>query len=296
MSASNHPDLRFPKKVNCRADDAARTKPCAYCGVLIRPRKPSAVASVKCCSKKCEALLRRSQHPLRSQPCVICGRTREGHVFSNQKTCSAKCGYEYRKRRTYGRQHICVHCGADYWPHGRRNRQKFCSARCYFAHQASQPAFVEVGCAQCGAKFRRTRGAVKRVQRTFCSRTCTNAFLRGENSPHFRGDKDPNRGAAWNTLADSIRQRDSYRCRRCSKTQEENGQKLSVDHVVPWRVFADKNEANDPTNLASLCRSCHSKKTGIYERLWLKGDVIGMEQYRRAINLQPLFPSAEANS
>jgi hypothetical protein len=41
-------------------------------------------------------------------------------------------------------------------------------------------------------------------------------------------------------LAETIRQRDGYRCQRCNKTQDENGQKLSVDHIIAWRTLTTR--------------------------------------------------------
>jgi 5-methylcytosine-specific restriction endonuclease McrA len=100
---------------------------------------------------------------------------------------------------------------------------------------------------------------------------------------------DPNRGPAWLKLAAAIRKRDGYICQRCNKTQDENGQKLDVDHIKPWRLFDDAAEANDPANLTSLCKRCHNLKTTVIERKYLKGDVLAMRQYEKAVKLPPLL-------
>lgn len=142
---------------------------------------------------------------------------------------------------------------------------------------------LTVQCAQCGNGFKRTAGAVKRAKRSFCSKACGYAFNVGENSPMFRGDKDPNRGAAWNRIAESIRVRDGHKCKRCEKPQGK--EKLSVDHVRPWRTFKDKELANHPDNLVSLCRRCHSYKTTTIERAWLRGDRIAWLQWVRSLSL-----------
>jgi 5-methylcytosine-specific restriction endonuclease McrA len=131
----------------------------------------------------------------------------------------------------------------------------------------------------------RTVAAIKRVKHTFCSRECTRKFHVGENSPLYRGDKDPNRGAAWNKLAASIRERDNYCCRRCGLCEWGQPDKLSVDHIRPWRSFKDKTEANHPDNLAALCRVCHSYKTTVIEKAWLRGDVIAWKQWVASLNL-----------
>lgn len=104
----------------------------------------------------------------------------------------------------------------------------------------------------------------------------------------FRGDKDPNRGANWNRLADAIRERDGYTCRRCgiSECGTIRREKMSVDHVKPWRSFEDKALANHPDNLVSLCRKCHSRKTTVVERAWLRGDVLAWKQWVRSLHLK----------
>jgi hypothetical protein len=54
-------------------------------------------------------------------------------------------------------------------------------------------------------------------------------------------------------LKEQIRQRDGYRCQQCFRHQNELKDKLSVHHID----FNKKN--NNPTNLISLCRNCHSQ-------------------------------------
>lgn len=186
-----------------------------------------------------------------------------------------------RKRR----QKPCEHCGMLFWPN--LNKVRACSRRCYYAIVGVRPAMVPATCAKCGATFKRTQAAIKRVTRTFCSRDCSRAFHVGENSPMFRGDKDPNRGARWNRLAASIRERDSFSCRRCGigECGTLRKEKLSVDHVRPWRSFVDKDVANHPDNLVSLCRVCHSYKTAVVERAWLNGDNVTFQQWVRSLHL-----------
>jgi 5-methylcytosine-specific restriction endonuclease McrA len=109
--------------------------------------------------------------------------------------------------------------------------------------------------------------------------------MRGARSAMFRGDKDPNRGADWNRIAERVRERDGYTCRWCGKTQADNRQKLSIDHVIPWRLFDNKAAANDLSNLIALCRSCHMRKTASFERLMMQGDFLALEDYRRQVGL-----------
>jgi hypothetical protein len=125
----------------------------------------------------------------------------------------------------------------------------------------------------------------------FCSHKCFSDFSVGTNHPQWRGSNTDGRGRGWKRLAEEIRKRDGYQCQRCGKTQADNKYRLSVDHIRPWRSFTSETEANDPSNLTSLCRSCHTHKTVVAERQWLKGDVLAMNAYERAVKLPPLFAS-----
>jgi uncharacterized C2H2 Zn-finger protein len=183
------------------------------------------------------------------------------------------------------RERPCAFCGTPFSPYPSatsRGSARFCSLACYRKVAALRPAMIEAKCPQCGASFRRTQAAMKRVNRSFCSLACATAFNSGPNNTSWRGGADPNRGQGWRKLAEEIRERDGHRCRRCGKPESLNKQKLSVDYVIPWRMFASEEEANQPSNLVSLCRPCHSRK-GRAERLWLQGDVLDMWQYQIAV-------------
>jgi 5-methylcytosine-specific restriction endonuclease McrA len=88
----------------------------------------------------------------------------------------------------------------------------------------------------------------------------------------------------WETRAEQVRARDGYRCQNCGKTQQENRRRLSVDHILPRRWFADPSEADDPANLISRCGSCHGKKTARAERKLLRGDIIAFQQHLKELN------------
>ena len=103
-----------------------------------------------------------------------------------------------------------------------------------------------------------------------------------------KGDKDRKRGAGWKELAESIRERDGHKCRRCGEP-ERDGVTLAVDHIKPWRSFTDKTLANHPDNLVALCVSCHGAKTMTVELAWLKGDVLGWQRFVASLHL----PSAQ---
>lgn len=276
----------FKADLPSRHETAKQRKKCEHCDKPLAPRKPSQMAKARFCSTRCAYDAKRSTNPTRQVPCVVCGKATgvSGRPPGQRKTCSAKCGYELRKRTTRP-QRSCNHCGEMYWPQG-SFRVKFCSRKCYIADIGTRRAMLTATCMECGSKFKRTAAALKRVRHAFCGNACVRKFFVGEKSPMFRGDKDPNRGAAWNRRAEAIRERDGYSCRRCGLCQTGNGQKLSVDHVKPWRSFEDKDAANHPSNLVSLCRSCHNFKTSTVERAWLRGDRVAYLQWVRSLHLK----------
>jgi 5-methylcytosine-specific restriction endonuclease McrA len=53
-----------------------------------------------------------------------------------------------------------------------------------------------------------------------------------------------------------------------------------VDHIIPWILLkADESVANHFDNLASLCISCHGKKTLSVEPKLFKGDVLTLRRF-----------------
>lgn len=267
----------------CRFEHAkasrVRTKPCLRCGAMLPHQKPYAIKRRRFCSRVCATSWARERNPKRGV-CVVCGTSMvDGRIPG--KTCSKSCGYILRKSKLRSMR-PCDHCGKDYWPNA-NNKTKFCSRACHLASVANRPALLRLTCPMCGAGFRRTRAAVARSKHSFCGPACARQFNRGANSHMFRGDKDPNRGGEWKRLAASVRERDCYSCRRCGLCETGNGQKLSVDHVRPWRSFEDKQHANHPSNLVSLCRPCHSFKTTVVEKAWLRGDVMAFQSWMRSL-------------
>ena len=234
------------------------------------------------CSRACWRVGHASKAVYYDGPCLNCGRrcsVEEGRrrYTMTTKTCSFKC---MMALRTVTRS--CRRCATTFTC-GRRSGRQYCSGRCY--HSAiSERALAEeriVKCEQCG---RQIVWRLKARDRRFCSRECARIYSVGERAGNWRGGASLHRGRGWSRIADTIRERDNRRCRRCGKTEAENKQKLSVDHVRPWREFANERDANDERNLVSLCRSCHGKKLKL-ESAWLRGDGLALMAYRKSVGL-----------
>ena len=67
--------------------------------------------------------------------------------------------------------------------------------------------------------------------------------------------KDNGSTSEWRRIRQRILQRDSFTCQACGA--EGN----SVDHIIPRHAFGEGN-ADDDSNLQTLCVSCNSSKGG----------------------------------
>lgn len=77
--------------------------------------------------------------------------------------------------------------------------------------------------------------------------------VQGKNNPNYIDGRThrPYSPSFNKQLKEFIRQRDGYVCQKCSRTEIENGRKLSVHHI-------DYNKENSlPSNLISLCQWCN---------------------------------------
>jgi DEAD/DEAH box helicase domain-containing protein len=69
---------------------------------------------------------------------------------------------------------------------------------------------------------------------------------------------DPNNyGPNWEAQRNAARARDEYRCQVCGVP--ETGSQHDVHHRIPFRAFESYHDANQLTNLTTLCSRCHHR-------------------------------------
>jgi DEAD/DEAH box helicase domain-containing protein len=77
-------------------------------------------------------------------------------------------------------------------------------------------------------------------------------------------------GAQWREIRERVRERDGYRCQMCGVKEETSPH--HVHHKIPFRQFANAHQANQLSNLITLCPSCHHKaETAVRMRSGLAG-------------------------
>ena len=64
-----------------------------------------------------------------------------------------------------------------------------------------------------------------------------------------------NYGPDWAQIRAAVRERDSFTCQVCGVV--EDGRQHDVHHKIPFRNFAERDDANRLENLVTLCRTCH---------------------------------------
>jgi len=224
----------------------------------------------KFCSSNCWYEWRKTQRILRNLKCPQCGKEFQvGTAHPARKFCSAQC-FQRAGRRLY----TCRFCSKEFSRPAHKVAVRFCSLSC--SNKSRQKEFIPKTCIGCGKSFRRLALKWQRTAK-YCTRECRDKYCRGPQNPLFRGNRRHYRGSDWKEQAAAARRDCRDRCQCCKKRPK---QKLSVDHIVPFRLAFEICQQrphlspNDLINLIGLCRSCHGKKTPT-ERKILSGDIIG---------------------
>lgn len=275
----------------------SRKGSCRQCGQPLTSRDAKKYCSRRCSFARTTELARKRQQE-RRRPCSVCGNLfavkSKGRVLA-KTYCSPACQRNALKTRASARAErhpkSCPGCGVLFVPvqHSGVAWSKFCTSKCYGQHKRRN-MFTDAPCTVCGKVCRRRVSQIRRSKRVVCSRQCQSVISRGAHHVMFRPESilDPKRRGAtgrWKRVSAQARERDGHSCRRCRRVRHADERQFPVDHVIPWRVFENKDEADDLSNLATLCPRCHSWKTSTIETKYLQGDVLGMQQYRAAIGV-----------
>ncbi len=87
--------------------------------------------------------------------------------------------------------------------------------------------------------------------RYFCSSKCHNNLIE-----YRKANGLDDRSNDWRSKRRMMIERDNHRCQSCGS---EN--RLHVDHIKPFIECKNREEADDPSNLMTLCYNCHLRKT-----------------------------------
>lgn len=170
----------------------------------------------------------------------------------------------------------CAICGEPIkvWPcRIERTGQFACPKKCFgklqsALRQGERTEYVDIPCDYCGTPLhiRKKLFESAKTGLVFCDNHCSGQWKRenwtGSNSPNWKGGYAPYYGQNWEDQRLLALKRDGHTCQVCGKTKAEEGQQLSVHHIVPFREFGRKRykEANQLANLITLCNQCHGQQ------------------------------------
>jgi hypothetical protein len=260
------------------------------CKVCSKEFKEIKGKSNKFCSLDCYRISQRSGDYKRGHKattfktsCGFCGLL----VYSKQY-CNRDCYDKARAKAILDRRVECKVCKTLCQP-SYEYPNSFCSVECLASHKKAKPK----NCVNCKCLFTPVKlnaGANRMISHNSgktCSAKCQIEWIK--NNPKrkekislkFRGALHPNwqggshvmasRGHGWARLRDSIKSRDGYKCLHCGMTDAECKEKykcsLNVNHIRPFHQFGGNTKlANKPSNLESLCKSCHTKADAKWRR------------------------------
>ncbi|MBC8521274.1 MAG: hypothetical protein H8D26_04700 [Methanomicrobia archaeon] len=159
----------------------------------------------------------------------------------------------------------------------------FCNRKCFGEWQSkhrkgeNNPSWkggkVKQVCEACGKEFETTSSQIRKGWGKFCSHECFSKWLsthlKGENAPNWQGgiSFEPYCEKFNFAFKEYIREKFGRVCFLCGKTEEENGERLSIHHVN-----YDKDclcNDNLTCQFVPLCRSCNAKVNNNRE-MWEK--------------------------
>lgn len=218
----------------------------------------------KYCSPDCNYEAKNKQI---NRTCQECGKefsaSRSRVKKGEGKYCSLQCARDARDVRV---EQKCEFCEKEFKVYRCKVPQglgRFCSKQCFNEYKKANSK-KHCKCLQCGKNFKVYLGWIKKGGGKYCSSDCSAKAHSGKNSNLWKGGHINYYGPNWQKQRRKARKRDGNKCKYCSKTEKQNGKKLDVHHIKPFREFnyiPDKNnnykKANKLTNLICLCTGCH---------------------------------------
>jgi len=177
-----------------------------------------------------------------------------------------------------GYESECAWCGEDLHIRQKDHLEgnNFCDFECQGKYQRHEMEpedhggwkggnLVTIECDTCGQETEKRKDRLSNHKKFFCSKSCqsewTSSLFAGENSPVWKEDTTHlDYGSNWHSQRKRARERDEV-CQHpdCERIESQNGMKLDVHHIVPFRLWDNKEKANSLDNLITLCRSHHTE-------------------------------------
>ncbi len=196
-----------------------------------------------CGDRKCSTKLGALNMERIKTKCTLCGKdalVTKSHINDKKVYCSICKDNPKRILKS------CSECGKEFYTQHRS--AKTCSKSC--ASKLGSKNIIEVNCTECSNSISRPTRDVYSGKNIFCDKTCGNRF-----HSRIRPKKYGNNWSKWLLY---IKDRDSYTCQKCNKSNKDFPQlKLEVHHKKPLISFDVPEDAHFDENLITYCHDCH---------------------------------------
>lgn len=275
------PETLSSHQKSCDLSDKKKIYECANCGYLFEDypsRREGRGRETFYCSRECKNNHARNGEVVE---CSWCGDDtykpsgeldEMGDYSLDNHFCDKECETAFKKSEWVGENHpswdggddeiVCEECGDTFSVKpAKSDETRFCSVKCW-----SQSYYLTVECDNCGEEYERREHLVGKTEHNICSDGCYSEWWsdqqRGSSNPAYKtaGGKAGIAAVrrcigdvAWDRRARQVRDRDNHTCQLCGDKPDDRV--LDVHHIVPIA----SGGTNDPSNLMSLCQSCHKK-------------------------------------
>ena len=221
-------------------------------------------SEVECDNDGCESMVYCTREELTKYNRHYCGRSCHLSDIRNERDSENSRNYPSERASSGSGEVVECHtkgCNETrYACHQEleKNSRFFCSRLCYLqCHRRRDGEVIECNRPECNNTFYVFPSDLGQDHH-FCSIECRSWLFTGERNPRWRDGYSFEYGDNWRSIRQSIVERDNHTCQRCGISKEDLDCRLDVHHIVPFRQFTDKEEANQSSNLIALCRSCHA--------------------------------------
>jgi len=198
----------------------------------------------------------------REVTCPDCGSKREVGFYYELKSemlckaCTARRGGSAPKpNRKTGVFLNCIQCGEEFYRRPSDGNKRFCSSKCFDASRRTNQRTIR-RCTTCSIDFEYIEKPHSNSSGKYCSQECRDS----DYVNWFQGK--PAKGAfrsRWHTIRRRHLETGDIHCR----LQDDCKGRLEVHHIEPLR----SGENNSPTNLMTVCHSCHVKMEKISDMI-----------------------------
>lgn len=211
--------------------------------------------------------------------CPTCGDT-----FANET------GVKVHHKRIHGESIAgvevdCVVCGTTVTRSANRaeNHNPCCSDECFskfysenYSGEGSplwKGGKVDKECVVCGDSYQAFQAVAD--ERKLCGDESCHREYKHQTAPkrqehyNWKGGYGNDYGPNWDRQREKARQRDNHTCQACGVEESEYHRDLDVHHIRRKEWFVENcgdewwQEANDLSNLVTLCMSCHADWEGL---------------------------------